>query len=151
IGDAKSLAGGTLLLTPLAAPDGLVYAVAQGPLVIGGYSAGNGQNSKVVNHPTVGRIPLGALVEHEASVDLTKFNSISLLLRDPDFAAASDVAAVINKDLGGTPARVVDSRRIEIPVPKSPGSDVPALLARIGELTIHTKPPAKVVVNERTG
>src|SRR5215470_1444271 len=73
IGDAKSLAGGTLLLTSLSAADGKAYAVAQGPLVIGGYSAGTSTNAKVVNHPTVGRIPSGALVERGTAVDLSQF------------------------------------------------------------------------------
>jgi flagellar P-ring protein precursor FlgI len=151
IGDAKSLAGGTLLITPLTAPDGQVYAVAQGPLIIGGYSAGTAANSKVVNHPTVGRIPLGALVERDTSIDLSQINSLSLLLRDADFDAARDIAQAINKELGDSTARVVDSRRVEIADVKSKASDVPALMARIGDLTVQTKPPAKVVVNERTG
>jgi len=151
IGDAKSLSGGTLLLTPLSAADGQVYAVAQGPMIIGGYSAGGGGNSKVVNHPTVGRIPQGALVERDAAVDLTRFKDLSLLLRDPDFDAARDVAAAINKELDRDAARPVDSRRIEIAGVQSIGGDIPALMARIGDLTIHTKPAAKVVVNEKTG
>ena len=151
IGDAKSLAGGTLIFTPLTAPDGQVYAVAQGPLIIGGYSAGSAQNSKVVNHPTVGRIPEGALIERDTSVDLTKFKSLNLLLRDADFDAARDVALAINKELGSSAAHAIDSRRIEIPDLTTNGSDVQALMARIGDLTIHIKPPAKVVVNERTG
>jgi len=147
IGDAKSLAGGTLIFTPLTAPDGQVYAVAQGPLIIGGYSAGTAANSKVVNHPTVGRIPEGALIERDTSVDLTKFKSVNLLLRDADFDAARDIALAINKDLGSDAAHAVNSRRIEIPSV----TDVQSLMARIGDLTIHLKPPAKVVVNERTG
>jgi len=151
IGDAKSLAGGTLLITPLSAADGQVYAVAQGPLVIGGYSAGSSANAKIVNHPTVGRIPFGASVERDTSVNLAQITSLSLLLRDPDFEAARELAAVINRELGGNAARVVDSRRIEIADIKAAGGDVPAAMARIGELTVHTKPAAKVVVNERTG
>lgn len=151
IGDAKSLAGGTLLLTPLAAADGQVYAVAQGPLVIGGYSVGTAANSKVVNQPNVGRIPLGALVERDSSLNLAQMHSLSLLLRDDDFDTATDIATVINKELGSSSARVVDSRRIEIADVKSAAGDVPALMARIGNLTVHTKPAAKVVVNERTG
>ncbi len=151
IGDAKSLAGGTLILTPLSAPDGQVYAVAQGPLIIGGYSAGSSANSKVVNHPTVGRIPSGALVERDTSVDLSKITSLSLLLRDPDFDSARDVALAINNELGLSAARAVDSRRIELPDVKAAAPDVQTLMARIGDLTVHTKPPAKVVVNERTG
>ena len=151
IGDAKSLAGGTLILTPLSAPDGQVYAVAQGPLIIGGYSAGAAANAKVVNHPTVGRIPSGALVERDTSIDLTKMTSLSLLLRDADFDAARDVALAINKELGLPAAHVVDSRRIELPDIKADAPDVQTLLARIGDLTIHTKPRAMVVVDERTG
>jgi flagellar P-ring protein FlgI len=151
IGDAKSLAGGTLLITPLSAADGQVYAVAQGSLIIGGYSAGSSANAKVVNHPTVGRVPFGALVERDTSINLTQITSLSLLLRDPDFDAARDLAGVINRELGGNLARVVDSRRIEIADVKAAAGDVPALMARIGDLTIRTKPPAKVVVNERTG
>jgi flagellar P-ring protein precursor FlgI len=151
IGDAKSLAGGTLLLTPLAASDGQVYAVAQGSLVIGGYSAGTTANAKVVNQPNVGRIPLGALVERDASLNLSQMNLVSLLLRDEDFDTALGVANVINKELGSHVARVVDSRRIEIADVKSAGGDVPSLMARIGDLQVHTKPSAKVVVNERTG
>jgi len=151
IGDAKSLAGGTLILTPLSAPDGKVYAVAQGPLIIGGYVAGSAANSKVVNHPTVGRIPSGALVERDTSLDLTQIKSLSLLLRDPDFDAALDVALAINNELGIPAAHAVDSRRIELPDVKADAPDVQTLMARIGDLTIHTKPPARVIVNERTG
>jgi len=151
IGDAKSLAGGTLLLTPLNASDGRVYAVAQGSLILGGYSAGGGANSKSVNHPTVGRIPSGALVERDTSVDLSKFESLNFLLRDPDFIEATDVAAAINHLLGKGTARVIDSRRIEIPEIAKNSTDVPTLMSRIGELTVRAKPAAKVVVNERTG
>jgi flagellar P-ring protein precursor FlgI len=151
IGDAKSLAGGTLLLTPLSAADGQVYAAAQGPLVIGGYSVGSASNSKVVNQPNVGRIPLGALVERDSSLNIAQMASLSLLLRDEDFDTAKDIADAINKELGDSPARVIDSRRIEIADVKSAAGDVPALMSRIGDLTVRTKPAAKIVVNERTG
>jgi flagellar P-ring protein precursor FlgI len=151
IGDAKSLAGGTLLLTPLNASDGKVYAVAQGPLILGGYSAGSAANAKVINHPTVGRVPSGALVERDTSVDLSKFDSISFLLRDPDFVAATEVGAAIDRLLGKGTARVIDSRRVQVAGIAAGPDDVPSLVARIGELTVHAKPAAKVVVNERTG
>jgi len=151
IGDAKSLAGGTLLLTPLSAADGKIYAAAQGPLVIGGYSAGPAANAKVVNHPTAGRIPDGALVERDASLDLRQMHAVEILLRDADFETAEQAAAVINDKLGAKLARVVDSRRIEIADLQAAGGDLPALLATVGELPVHTKPPAKVVVNEKTG
>lgn len=151
IGDAKSLSGGTLLMTPLSAADGKIYAAAQGPLVIGGYSAGPATSAKVVNHPTVGRIPEGALVERDSSLDLKQMKMVEVLLRDADFETAEETAAVINEKLGGNLARVVDSRRIEIADLQAAGGELPALLAKIGELPVHTKPAAKVVVNERTG
>jgi len=152
IGDAKSLAGGTLLLTPLTAADGQVYAVAQGELIIGGYSAGSSANAKIVNHPTVGRIPFGALVERDTAVDLTHFDSLSFLLREPDFDAAEEIARTINSELGQPLAHAVDGRRIEIQnLRQTAYADVPALVARISDLTIRTSPPAKVVVNEKTG
>lgn len=150
-GDAKSLAGGMLLMTPLKAADGTVYAVAQGPLTLGGYSAGFGGNVKVVNHLTVGRIPEGAIVERDTSVDLTSMTKLSLLLRDPDFAAARDIATAINKELGKDAARAVDSRRVDVVGIASTTGAVPELMARIGSLSIAVRPPAKVVVNERTG
>jgi flagellar P-ring protein precursor FlgI len=151
IGDAKSLAGGMLLLTPLNAADGKIYAAAQGPLVIGGYSAGTATNTKVVNHPTVGRIPEGALVERDSSLDLTQISSVSFLLRDPDFRTAQEASVAINQEMGMNLAHAVDSRRIQIADFHASGLDLPTLLSRIEEVNVHTKPAAKVVVNERTG
>jgi len=151
IGDAKSLAGGVLLMTPLKSSNGSVYAVAQGPLTLGGYSAGGAGNSKVVNHLTVGRIPDGANVELDSSVKLGTMNSLSLLLRDPDFTVATDIASVINKEVGKSVARAVDSRRIEISSPNADIGGVPNLMARIDELEVEVHGVAKVVVNERTG
>src|SRR5262245_9297916 len=97
-GDARSLEGGLLLLTPLYAADGQVFAAAQGPLVVGGYAAGTGSNSKQVNHPTVGRVPGGALVERDSSLDLARLDHLSLLLNDANFTTAEQVAAVINHE-----------------------------------------------------
>jgi flagellar P-ring protein precursor FlgI len=151
IGDAKSLAGGILLMTPLKSSNGNVYAVAQGALTLGGYSAGGAGNSKVVNHLTVGRIPEGASVEQDASVALGKMDTLSLLLRDPDFAVATDIAAAITKEMGKDVARAIDSRRIEIASPNADAGGVPTLMARIDALEIHVRAVAKVVVNERTG
>lgn len=150
-GDAKSLAGGLLLLTPLKGSDGNVYAVAQGPLTLGGYSAGSNGNLKVVNHVTVGRVPEGGIVERDTAINLSSMTSVSLLLRDPDFAAARDIAAVVNKEIGKDVARVVDSRRVDVAVGPNDGTGVPDLMARIGDLSINVNPRAKVVVNERTG
>jgi flagellar P-ring protein precursor FlgI len=149
-GDARSLEGGLLLLTPLYAADGQVYAAAQGPLVVGGYSAGSAGNSKQVNHPTVGRIPSGALIERDSSLDLTKLHHFSLLLNEASFTTVEEVAAVVNQELASPAANVIDSRRVEVQLPTT-GGDLPALLARIENLEVRVRRKAKVVVNERTG
>jgi len=150
-GDARSLEGGLLLLTPLYAADGLVYAAAQGPLVVGGYAVGSTANAKQVNHPTVGRIPNGGLIERDSSLDLTKLQHLSLLLNDASFTTVEEVAAVINRELPLPAANVVDSRRVEIQTPVAGNANLPALLARIENLEVRVRRKAKVVVNERTG
>jgi len=150
MGDAKSLQGGVLVMTPLNGPDGRVYAVAQGPVILGGYTAGAHANSVQENHPTTARIPAGATVEQDTSIDLTHMHTISLLLRDADFTTAEDAAGAINQSLGRPIARVVDSRRVDVDVASS-GEDVPRLMASIENLPIQVQHKAKVVVNERTG
>jgi flagellar P-ring protein FlgI len=150
-GDARSLEGGLLLLTPLYAADGQVYAAAQGPLVVGGYAVGSSANSKQVNHPTVGRIPNGGLIERDSSLDLTKLPHLSLLLSEASFTTVEEVAAVINKELESPAASVIDSRRVEIKTPVPGNPNLPALLARIENLEVRMRRKAKVVVNERTG
>jgi flagellar P-ring protein precursor FlgI len=150
-GDARSLEGGLLLLTPLYAADGQVFAAAQGPLVVGGYAAGTGTNSKQVNHPTVGRVPEGALVERDSSLDLTRLDHLSLLLNDANFTTAEQVAAVINQEWSSPIANAVDARRVDVKVPATAGDSVPAVLARIENLEVEVRRRAKVVVNERTG
>jgi flagellar P-ring protein precursor FlgI len=150
-GDARSLEGGLLLLTPLYAADGQVYAAAQGPLVVGGYSIGSAANSKQLNHPTVGRIPNGGLIERDSSLDLTKLQHLSLLLGDASFTTVEEVAAVINKELASPAASVIDSRRVDIQTPVPGNANLPALLARIENLEVRVRRKAKVVVNERTG
>jgi flagellar P-ring protein precursor FlgI len=151
VGDAKSLEGGVLLLTALRAPNGEVYAVAQGPLVIGGYAEGQSGNSRKVNHTTTGRIAEGALVERDVAVDLSHFKTVSLLLLNSDFTAARDVSDAINKDFGKPIANAIDSRRIDVDVAASGSSSVPILISRVQNLSITFRPPAHVVVNERTG
>ncbi len=151
IGDAKTLEGGTLLLTSLYGPDGQIYGIAQGGMVLGGYSTGGRGNTKQVNHPTVGRISGGVLVEREAVVSLRGVTAVSLLLHNPDYSTARDIAAVINKELGSDSAHAVDSRRVEITGIEKGLDSVPQLLARIEELQVPFTTPAKVIVNERTG
>jgi flagellar P-ring protein precursor FlgI len=151
VGDAKSIVGGVLLLTALRAANGQVYAEAQGPLVIGGYSEGSAGNTRSVNHPTVGRIADGGIIEREAAVDLTRFRILSLLLLNSDFTAARDVADVINHEFGKPIATAIDSSRIDVNVADSGAASVPILISRVQNLSIDFRSPAKVVVNERTG
>lgn len=148
-GDAKSIEGGLLLLTPLFGPDGQTYAAAQGPLTIGGYSAGVGGTTKQVNHPTAGRVPNGAIVERDAVVDLAKLPHLCLLLREANFTQAEEVAGAINHEFGSNMAKALDSRRVEIST--SGGDAIPALMARIENVPVPVHIKAKVVVNERTG
>jgi flagellar P-ring protein FlgI len=148
-GDARSLNGGLLLMTPLYGPDGRIYAQSQGPIVLGGYAAAANGNAKVVNHPTTGRIPGGAMVERGVPLDLARLPSLSILLNDADFRTAERMADAINNDLKRPLAHAADSRRVDLH--PQPGEDLPALLARVEAVEIDTFPRAKVVVNERTG
>ena len=151
VGDAKSIEGGVLLFTALRGIDGQVYAEAQGPLVVGGYTEGGAGNVRTVNHPTVARIAEGGTIERGVSVDLTRFKTVSLLLRNSDFTAARDIADVINKDFAKPIANAVDSSRVDVDVAESGAASVPVLIARMQNLAIMFHAPAKVVVNERTG
>jgi flagellar P-ring protein FlgI len=151
IGDAKSLQGGVLMMTPLDGPDGRVYAVAQGPVILGGFTAGlTRANSVQENHPTTARIPGGASVEQDTSIDLARMHTISLLLREADFTTAEETANAINQKLGKSVATPIDSRRVDVNVTAS-GRDVPGLMATIENIPIKVEEPARVVVNERTG
>lgn len=151
VGDAKSLEGGVLLLTSLRGPDGQVYAEAQGALAVGGYSETANGNAHIVNQPNVGRVPEGAIVEREVSVDIARFHNVTLLLRNADFTAARDIADVINKDFGRVVATTMDSRTIEVNVALAGAPSVPFLISRVQALAIHVHAPAKVVIDERTG
>jgi len=151
IGDAKSLEGGLLLLTPLYGADGRIYAEAQGPVTLGGYSAGGGGNAKQVNHPTVARIPGGGLIERDTSLDLRQLHTLSLLLSDPSFSTAEDLSAAINKEFGKQVATDVDGRRVDLDATAAGAPSLPALLARVENLSVQVHRRARVVVNERTG
>jgi flagellar P-ring protein precursor FlgI len=148
-GDARSLEGGILLMTPLYGPDGKIFAQAQGALVLGGYLATAAGNARQVNHPTTARIPDGALVERPVPFDLKQLRTVDVVLNDADFHTAERMAESINKALGGTRAHALDSRRVEI-VP-GPDEDVPALLDKVEQAEVQVYPRARVVVNERTG
>jgi flagellar P-ring protein precursor FlgI len=148
-GDARSLEGGILLMTPLYGPDGQVYAEAQGALVLGGYTATSGGNSKQLNHPTTARIPGGALVERPVPFDLKQMHTVNVVLNDADFHTAERMAAAIDHALGAQRAHAIDSRRVEVSA--APDEDVAALLDRIEAVEVEVYPRARVVVNERTG
>ncbi|MFZ0302594.1 MAG: flagellar basal body P-ring protein FlgI [Terracidiphilus sp.] len=148
-GDARSLEGGILLMTPLYGPDGQIFAQAQGALVLGGYMATSGGNSRQLNHPTTGRVIGGALVERRVPFDLKQLNTIDIVLNDADFHTAEQMAAAINKALGRARANAIDSRRIEIEPEHD--EDRAALLDRVESVEVDVFPRARVVVNERTG
>lgn len=151
VGDAKSLVGGVLLMSALHGPDGQIYAEAQGPLIMGGYTAGNGQNGKEVNSVTVGAIPNGGIVERDTSVDLHGFKTVSLLLRNPDFTTAKQIADAVNDSFKKPVASALDSSRVDVSVADAGASSVPLLISRVQNLSLTVSTPAKVVVNERTG
>jgi flagellar P-ring protein precursor FlgI len=148
-GDARSLEGGLLLMTPLYGADGKIYAQAQGPLVVGGYSVNVNGNVKQFNHPNTARVPLGAMVERGVPLELSGRKQFSLLLNDADFRSAEAMEKAINLELRRPAAHVVDSRQIDLSVMN--GEDIPALLAQVESVDVPIYPRAKVVVNERTG
>jgi len=151
VGDAKSLSGGVLLMSSLHGPDGQVYAEAQGPLIMGGYTAGSGSNGKEVNSVTVGGIPNGGIVERDTSVDLHGFKTVSWLLRNPDFTTAKQIADAINQEFQKTIASTIDSARVDVDVAQAASPSIPELISRIQNLTVKVFTPAKIVINERTG
>jgi flagellar P-ring protein precursor FlgI len=149
IGDTKSLQGGILLMTGLRGPDNQVYAVAQGPMVIGGFVAGGQGNSSVVNHPTVGRMPSGAMVERNApSVALG--NQLKLQLQQADFATASRIAGALNKTFGMV-AHANNAALVTVEVPEPYQQDPTTFVAELERVTVEPDRVAKIVVNERTG
>lgn len=151
LGDARSLQGGTLLQTPLRAANGEVYAVAQGQVSIGGFSAGSGGSSVAKNHPTTGRIPGGALVERETKTDLAPQDTISLTLNSNDFTTATRVAKAIDAKLGGHYCRAIDGNSVTIDVPKEYQGNVVELISLVESTEVTSDTVAKVILNERTG
>jgi flagellar P-ring protein precursor FlgI len=148
-GDARSLEGGILLMTPLYGPDGQIYAQAQGALVLGGYTASGGGSAKQMNHPTTARIPGGALVERPVLVDLRQMHTVSVILNDADFHTAEHMADAIDQTLGAPRAHAIDSRRVEINA--LPDEDKASLLDKVEGVEVDVYPRARVVMNERTG
>jgi flagellar P-ring protein precursor FlgI len=151
IGDARSLQGGTLLPTPLRGPDGSIVALAQGPLSIGGFSAGGGGNSVSVNHLTVGRVPGGGMVQVARRTAMAPTDELRLALHSPDFVSAGRIARAINMELGADRAQVSDAGTVVIRVPAEYRATLPDLVARLEPLPIAVDTMARVVINERTG
>ncbi|MBQ7156134.1 MAG: flagellar basal body P-ring protein FlgI [Synergistaceae bacterium] len=150
MGNASSLQGGMLIQSPLRAADGKVYAVAQGPVIVGGSSAQGAGASRTQNIPTAGRVPGGAIVEREVPTDWTMGGQVAFLLRDPDFTTAQRIADAINR-VYGVVAYASDAGRVDVNLP-GPYLQAPAaFLANAGNIEIEPDTTAKVAVNERSG
>jgi flagellar P-ring protein precursor FlgI len=150
IGDARSLVGGTLLMTPLLGPDQRTYALAQGALVVGGYRFDANFNREQKNYPASGLVPSGASVETAVQSDLlSDKGGLTFILADPDATTAERIAQAINAALGGGVATVRDSSAVTIRA--AAGGDLYQLISRIESLAISPDSLARVVVNERSG
>jgi len=150
IGDAKTLQGGVLLQTPLTGADGTVYALAQGPISIGGFTAGNDTASVAKNHPTVGQIVNGGLVEREIPTEVVHNNAVELLLREPDFTSSARMAQAINAVFTNS-CEAIDSTTVRVRIPPGmEGAPIP-FIARLESIELEPDTPARVIINERTG
>lgn len=151
LGDARSLAGGTLLMTPLMANNKVAYAMAQGPLAVGGYKFEQRGTSAQKNFPTAGTITEGAIAERTLEADLGTGGTLELLLDEPDLTTANRMASVINSELAFGTASALDSGRVRITSGTRDRAATVALMARIESLYVNPDVAARVVVNERTG
>jgi flagellar P-ring protein precursor FlgI len=152
MGDATSIEGGTLLMTPLQGPDGQTYAVAQGPISTGGFSAsGQGGGGVTKNFPTVGYISGGVIVEKAVANNHLRSNHLELVLKNPDFTTAARIARCINQSLGGSYADAVDAGAVKLQVPPGDSSRMVQLVSQIEDLQVQPEVVAKIVINERTG
>src|SRR5579859_3582326 len=151
LGDAKSLQGGTLLVTPLLGADGNVYAVAQGSLAIGGFAV-EGEAAKIVRGvPTVGRIANGAIIEREIDFALNTLGRLRLALRNPDFTTAKRIAIAVNDYMGAPVAEPLDPSTVQLTLPKKFLENVVAMLTDIEQLQVEPDEAAKIVIDERSG
>ncbi len=153
MGDAKSLNGGVLLQTPLIGADGKVYAVAQGPLVVGGFAAGDGGAGGATvtkNHPTTAQIVNGALVEREVPTQFVRDNAVELLLRNASFGSAAAMAAAINIVFTNA-AHAVDSSTVKVQIPDGSEASPVEFIARLNTIEVTPDLPARIIINERTG
>ena len=153
VGDAKTLQGGILVQTPLLGADGKVYAVAQGPMSIGGISGGtDGGGGATVqkNHPTVGQIVDGALVEREIPSQIVNEGRLELLLREPDFTSAARLAAAVNEKFPNS-AEAIDSNSVRVQMPENLAGSAIDFISQVESLEVNPDVPARVIINERTG
>jgi flagellar P-ring protein FlgI len=151
MGDARSLTGGALLMTPLYGADRRIYALAQGAVLIGGYKFELNQNMVQKNHPTTGIVPEGAMVEAELNATvLAADGTMKLVLFEPDYTTASRIAAAVNEKLSA-PATAIDAGRVQVSVPAENQARLVDFLARLESLTVQPDLRARVVINERTG
>ncbi|HHZ20337.1 MAG TPA: flagellar basal body P-ring protein FlgI [Firmicutes bacterium] len=150
-GDAKSLQGGILLQSPLTGADGQVYAVAQGAVVVSGYSAGNGRSQTTKNIPTVASVPNGALIEREVPVTMVVDGRLKLVLNRPDFTTASRLARTINDHLGARLATPVDMSLVAVTVPVESRANLVDFIAQLEALPVTPDGLAKIIISERTG
>jgi flagellar P-ring protein FlgI len=153
MGDAKSLQGGVLLQTPLLGADNKVYAVAQGPIAVGGFAAGTGGtggSSVQKNIPTVGQIVGGAIVEKEIPTSVVCDNTVEFLLRDPSFISAAIMANAIN-DVFTNSAQALDATSVRVRMPEGTESDLVDFIARVQDIQMTPDVPARIIINERTG
>jgi flagellar P-ring protein FlgI len=151
LGDADSLLGGTLLVTPLLGADGEVYAVAQGQVAVAGFSAAGNAETVVKGVPTSGRIANGAIIERELGFELEQLRSVKLALRNPDLTTARRIAEAINVFTGETSARSLDPTTVQINLPARYNGDAVALMTDIEQLRVRADQPARVVIDEASG
>ena len=151
IGDADSLLGGTLVMTPLTAPDGEVYVVAQGTIIAGGVSA-TGEGATVVEGvPTAGVVPSGGRVEREVDFDFSTMTQVRLALRDPDFTSAARIEAAINREIGGGVAQMLDAGTVILDIARTGRASPAHALSAIENVTITPEQRARVVVDQASG
>jgi flagellar P-ring protein precursor FlgI len=151
LGDAKSLEGGTLVMTPLKAADGNVYAVAQGAITVGGFAVASEGDTAQKNHPTVANIAQGASVERAIPFDLFQSQKVRVVLREPDFTTMTRVVREINLFFGESLAKPVDSASVEVPIIGQHQNNPIELVAQLEKIEVQQDTSAKVVVNEKTG
>ncbi|MCK5746849.1 MAG: flagellar basal body P-ring protein FlgI [Oricola sp.] len=151
LGDARSLRGGTLLVTPLTGADGHVYAVAQGPLIISGYEAGGQAATTTKGVPTAARIPNGGTVERELAFPLNSLGLVRFILKNPDFVTARRIARAIDAELEGPFATPIDLATVEVQVPPAYRGQVTDFLAEIETIEVETDEVARVVIDENSG